>query len=881
MLIANSVYASIETNTLWIVTESGNLYRIDAVTGTKVQSIDVTSVGGGWGIAVGPDGNVWFTSTDSITAVSADTNAIVKTISVGTNPRGIAIDSNLNAWVANYDSNTVSRVDLASGNITATIPVVINPVFVMVSKDQNVWVGGSIESKISKINPNTNQIDLNIAVSLPVVGMTLDNNNNMWVGHASSDITRVDVDTQTIISTISINANATNYMKIGPDGNIYVAHMWSPNNGVSIINPVTEAVTRRVYDGWQSNIAFSGNGKLWVTRRFSSNVTEQLNPQTLVQIGDTITLDAGQDAYSYGDSTGYVFDSVTSYVAPPTVSSDINSWQNFDANITLNCTSGDYPCNNIYYRLDTDSSNSISYDGWLTYDANIFVSTDGNYALDYNAVDTIGTYSSLYTEYVLIDKTAPNVSADYNSEWQNLDQNITLTCTDSFSQCSATYYRFDSDSSESVSYGDWTTFDSNIFFSSDGNFAVDFNALDNAGNYSDLNTIYVLIDKTAPEVSITSPTDGSSQTSTTITLVYSGSDANSGISNYWVSDDGNIWVNNNTNTSYSFTAQSVGSHTYYVRATDNADNNSLDSNITITVTQQENNGGTIGPYCGDNSCNGIETCSFCPADCGACISNNEEISSSSEQKQETLSEKEEILFFEKEYPSFFNESIGIITENDVDSEFNVKRIATEKEIKITRSMRIFALRNIESVLKGYLNKNTIFVENLTENKLEGIEIIEEIPKELLESASLISSDYDFIILKEDPLIKFNIDSLASGKKIEINYEFNTALKSSKKIEELFYALQPPAVMISLSEKDACLGVICNDYDLCTIDLCVEGKCEFNPKCTENHKCENGECIEIKKETTVPELKKEDNSLLTALIGLILIIILGYVLLRKK
>jgi PGF-pre-PGF domain-containing protein len=109
---------------------------------------------------------------------------------------------------------------------------------------------------------------------------------------------------------------------------------------------------------------------------------------------------------------------------------------------------------------------------------------------------------------------------------------------------------------------------------------TDFNASDN--NF--------MIDNTAPEVSISSPADASSQISSTVEIEYSGSDANSGIKNYWVSNDGISWINNSTNLTYEFTSQS-GTNTYYVRATDNADNNSSDANVTVTISVPQSSGG--------------------------------------------------------------------------------------------------------------------------------------------------------------------------------------------------------------------------------------------------------------------------------------------------
>ncbi len=94
----------------------------------------------------------------------------------------------------------------------------------------------------------------------------------------------------------------------------------------------------------------------------------------------------------------------------------------------------------------------------------------------------------------------------------------------------------------------------------------------------------LFFDTTAPTVSISSPANNATITSSsTVTIQYAGSDSGSGMSKYWVSSNGASWINNSLNTTYSFSGQSNGSHTYYVIANDLADNNSAATNVTVTV----------------------------------------------------------------------------------------------------------------------------------------------------------------------------------------------------------------------------------------------------------------------------------------------------------
>ncbi|MDD5162865.1 MAG: Ig-like domain-containing protein [Candidatus ainarchaeum sp.] len=397
---------------------------------------------------------------------------------------------------------------------------------------------------------------------------------------------------------------------------------------------------------------------------------------------------------------------------------------------------------------------------------------------------------------------------------------------------------------------------------------TDFNSSDN--NF--------MVDNTAPTVSISSPTDGSTSTSSTVTLQYSGSDSNSGIARYWVAVDSNAagsFIDNNLNASYSFTGQVNGIHVYYVKATDNADNNSSDANVTVTVSVSGENNNGSGEICGNGYCHyAFETCSSCPADCGACQTAGDN-GNGQESGQGALTVKqEESAFLEKEYFSFVDGSIGIIEEGNENLGLNLKRIVTEKEIKISRSMKMFSLLNSKAEQKGFFNKITLFIENISGKNLDNLEILESIPKEFAEKASQIKSNYPFETIKEDPLIKFNLPTLSAGKKVEITYDFNNTSQTKQKIEEAFNKLEAPAVLIAMTEKDNCLGVLCNDSNSCTVDICIEGGCAYKPKCVNGAICDNGKCIRAT-ETQQP-IQEQEKTMQTDSIIIVIVTVIGII-----
>ncbi|MBU1930191.1 hypothetical protein KJ972_01665 [Candidatus Micrarchaeota archaeon] len=59
------------------------------------------------------------------------------------------------------------------------------------------------------------------------------------------------------------------------------------------------------------------------------------------------------------------------------------------------------------YRIDQDASSAIRWGNWTAYDNNILITSDGNWAIDFNSTDNDGLTGDTNRQYILIDKTAP------------------------------------------------------------------------------------------------------------------------------------------------------------------------------------------------------------------------------------------------------------------------------------------------------------------------------------------------------------------------------------------------------------------------------------------------------------------------------------------
>ena len=102
------------------------------------------------------------------------------------------------------------------------------------------------------------------------------------------------------------------------------------------------------------------------------------------------------------------------------------------------------------------------------------------------------------------------------------------------------------------------------------------------GSYYNASTIF---DATAPSVSISNPPTTSTATinSTIINFTYGGTDS-SGIKRYYVKLDSGSWFDMNTENSRIFSDLTTGSHTLYVKAMDNAENESPEYTASFNVS---------------------------------------------------------------------------------------------------------------------------------------------------------------------------------------------------------------------------------------------------------------------------------------------------------
>src|ERR1700761_4818540 len=92
--------------------------------------------------------------SDTVSVVDATTFRKIKTLAVGKNPTGLAVNTKKNeVYVVNTESNNVSFIDAEKNEVVATVGVHRAPYFISVSEDgKRAYVANSGSANVSVLD---------------------------------------------------------------------------------------------------------------------------------------------------------------------------------------------------------------------------------------------------------------------------------------------------------------------------------------------------------------------------------------------------------------------------------------------------------------------------------------------------------------------------------------------------------------------------------------------------------------------------------------------------------------------------------------------------------------------------------------------------------
>jgi YVTN family beta-propeller protein len=191
-------------------TWAGTVSKIDLATDSVVATIAVANP---YSVAINPAGTFAYVtnpdiSSGGVSKINLATDTVVATITAGSQPTGLAIDSEGTfAYVANSNSGSVSKINLATDTVVATITVGSEPNFLAINPAGSfAYVVNSIGT-VSKINLATDTVVTTISVGVSAKGIAINPAGTFaYVTRQefTGTISKINLVTDTVVATISV-----------------------------------------------------------------------------------------------------------------------------------------------------------------------------------------------------------------------------------------------------------------------------------------------------------------------------------------------------------------------------------------------------------------------------------------------------------------------------------------------------------------------------------------------------------------------------------------------------------------------------------------------------------------------------------------------------
>jgi streptogramin lyase len=254
---------------------SGTALATDDDSGIAEFGAGLTPGVGLYGIASGPDGNLWFTE-ETLGGVGRITPAAVITeFSAGFptgSPRGIVTGPDGNLWVAMAGANGAIAKVTKSGDVTEyPVTTAGDPTDIAVGPDNNLWYTDPAANLIGRITPtgSITEFTEGLTAASGPTGIAKGPGDTLWFTEANAGqigrITTSGVITE-YSSGISGSSDPQDIAK-GPDGNLWFTERADPG-AIGRITPegeVTEFTDDLTVNSGPRGIAAGPDGNLWFT----------------------------------------------------------------------------------------------------------------------------------------------------------------------------------------------------------------------------------------------------------------------------------------------------------------------------------------------------------------------------------------------------------------------------------------------------------------------------------------------------------------------------------------------------------------------------------------------------------------------------------------
>ncbi len=302
---------------LWFTESQANQIGMINPTTHAVSEFSIPSANSGpLGIAAGPDGNLWFTENQAnqIGMINPTTHAIsafsIPTANSG--PAEIAAGPDGNLWFTENQANQIGMINPTTHAITEfAIPTASSePLGIAAGPDGNIWFTESNGNKIGTINPTLHTIT-EYAIpqgSSEPTEITAGPNGNMWfVESGSNAIGQMNTSSHAVsVVSIPTGTSASYGITAGPDGNIWFTE--GSANQIGEVNLATRVVSQTALPTASADpteIVAGPGGTLWFTEASGNQIGEVVASPTITTAPVDQAIVAGQSATFTAAAVGF------------------------------------------------------------------------------------------------------------------------------------------------------------------------------------------------------------------------------------------------------------------------------------------------------------------------------------------------------------------------------------------------------------------------------------------------------------------------------------------------------------------------------------------------------------------------------------------------
>jgi streptogramin lyase len=245
-----------------------------------------------FGITVGPDGNLWFTESNSNRIGRITTDGVITEFKLGRGdkqPYGIVAGSDGNLWFTERKNNKIGVMDTQGNVLHEYVAPGVDPLpsGITVAPNGDVWftetgLGETITDDVGRVRPNgiVTTYRLYECACFPI-GITTGPDGNLWVaeeqgvyeGASPGTVDRVTPDGQTIDRfPIPVAKNQPGHLPAfiapGPDGNLWFTEFAADIHKLGRIT-TSGAIKEFTLPGTVTNsvgVVTGPDGHLWVTQ---------------------------------------------------------------------------------------------------------------------------------------------------------------------------------------------------------------------------------------------------------------------------------------------------------------------------------------------------------------------------------------------------------------------------------------------------------------------------------------------------------------------------------------------------------------------------------------------------------------------------------------